>query len=117
MDLHLRFSTALWGLVVLTVGCTIPPAAGASGGPTNWQTEPGQSSINFVTTKAGQPGVVAVSEVQIFRTFSGQLNKQGQIEFLVDLSRVSTGVEIRPPVTPLLPKTPNPSLPRLKDEL
>ena len=98
MNLHLRLSTVLLGLAALTVGCTNPPAAGAagtSGGPTNWQTEPGQSSINFVTTKAGQPGVAAVSEVQTFRTFSGQLNKQGQIEFRVDLSSVDTGVEIR----------------------
>ena len=95
MNFHPLISSALLGLAALTLGCTSPPSADASGGSANWQAEPAQSSINFVTTKAGQPGVAAVSEVQTFRKFTGQLSKQGQIEFRVDLSSVDTGVEIR----------------------
>jgi polyisoprenoid-binding protein YceI len=65
------------------------PVAGA------WQIDNTQSMLSFVTTKAGQPGVAAITEVQSFKRFSGALNAQGQIRFVVDLASVDTGVEIR----------------------
>jgi polyisoprenoid-binding protein YceI len=83
-------------LVALTaalLGCVNAPAQNA---PTaGWRLEPTQSSINFVTTKAGQPGVAAIAEVQAFRRFHGELNSQGQVQFSIDLASVDTGIEIR----------------------
>jgi polyisoprenoid-binding protein YceI len=60
-----------------------------------WRIEPAQSSLSFVTTKAGQPGVAAISEVQTFRRFNGELTSRGQIRFNIDLASVDTGIEIR----------------------
>jgi polyisoprenoid-binding protein YceI len=83
-------------LVALTaalLGCVSTPAPNASAA--GWRLEPAQSSVNFVTTKAGQPGVAAIAEVQAFRRFNGELNSQGQVQFSVDLASVDTGIEIR----------------------
>jgi polyisoprenoid-binding protein YceI len=83
-------------LVALTaalLGCVNAPAQNAVAA--GWRLEPAQSSVHFVTTKAGQPGVAAVAEVQSFRRFNGELNNQGQVQFSIDLASVDTGIEIR----------------------
>ncbi len=54
-----------------------------------------QSSLNFVTTKAGQAGAVGVAETQMFKRFSGGMDAQGKISLVIDLASVDTGVEIR----------------------
>ena len=46
------------------------PAAMAALGST-WAIDAKQSNIHFVTTKAGQPGVGGIDEVQSFSSFSG----------------------------------------------
>jgi polyisoprenoid-binding protein YceI len=85
-------------LVALTatlLGCMSPPAQNAPATAASWRLEPAQSSLSFVTTKAGQPGVAAIAEVQAFRRFNGELNSRGQIQFSIDLASVDTGIEIR----------------------
>lgn len=70
------------------------PAAMAALGST-WAIDAKQSNIHFVTTKAGQPGVGGIDEVQSFSSFSGGLSPQGQIRLAIDLASVKTGVDIR----------------------
>jgi polyisoprenoid-binding protein YceI len=73
-------------------------ASGTSGMPTTntgWAIDGAQSSLNFVTTKAGQAGVGGIGEVQSFKRFSGGLDSAGQIKLVIDLASVDTGVEIR----------------------
>jgi polyisoprenoid-binding protein YceI len=85
-------------LVALTatlLGCMSQPSQSASATPASWRVEPAQSSLSFVTTKAGQPGVAAIAEVQTFRRISGELNGQGKVQFSIDLASVDTGIEIR----------------------
>jgi polyisoprenoid-binding protein YceI len=60
-----------------------------------WVIEASQSSLNFVTTKAGQPGVAGIGEIQTFKRFSGGLDNAGQIKLSIDLASVDTGIEIR----------------------
>jgi polyisoprenoid-binding protein YceI len=73
-------------------------ASGTSGTPiasTGWAIDGAQSSLNFVTTKAGQAGVGGIGEVQSFKRFTGGLDSAGQIKLVIDLASVDTGVEIR----------------------
>jgi polyisoprenoid-binding protein YceI len=86
VPIHVALTAAL-------LGCVNAPAQNASAA--GWRLEPAQSSVHFVTTKAGQPGVAAIAEVQSFRRFNGELNSQGQVQFSIDLASVDTGVEIR----------------------
>ncbi len=60
-----------------------------------WEVQPTASSVQFVTTKAGQAGVGGISEVQKFTQFSGSLSDAGRLEFAVTLASVQTGFEIR----------------------
>jgi polyisoprenoid-binding protein YceI len=60
-----------------------------------WKIDAPQSNLNFVTTKAGQPGVAAVAENQLFKRFSGGMDAQGKMTLAIDLASVDTGVEIR----------------------
>jgi polyisoprenoid-binding protein YceI len=60
-----------------------------------WEVQPEVSSVQFVTTKAGQAGVGGISEVQKFTQFSGTLSDAGKLEFAVTLASVQTGFEIR----------------------
>jgi polyisoprenoid-binding protein YceI len=63
--------------------------------PSAWKIDAPQSNLNFVTTKAGQPGVAAVSETQIFKRFEGGMDAEGKMTLAIDLASVDTGVEIR----------------------
>ena len=86
--------TAASSALVLS-GCVSAPDTRASIAAKTWQIDNAQSSLNFVTTKAGQAGVGGIAEVQAFRRFAGTLDAQGKIEFSIDLSSVETGIEIR----------------------
>lgn len=101
-----RLAPMIVAITAALLGCVSAPSQSAQGaadaqaaapavGPAAWRIEPGQSSLSFVTTKAGQPGVAAISEVQTFRRFAGELSSRGQIRFTVDLASVDTGIEIR----------------------
>jgi polyisoprenoid-binding protein YceI len=79
----------------LTAACTHSPDAGAPAPAQGWRIDNTQSAINFVTVKAGQPGVGGIGEVQRFSRFSGGMSSSGQVSFDVDLASVETGVEIR----------------------
>jgi polyisoprenoid-binding protein YceI len=81
--------------LALVAGCTTTPDKAANAGAKTWQVDNAQSSISFVTTKAGQAGVGGVGEIQSFKKFSGGLNAAGQISFDIELASVDTGVEIR----------------------
>jgi polyisoprenoid-binding protein YceI len=74
-------------------GCTTAPdSAMPSAG---YQLDASQSTLNFVTTKAGQPGTAAVIESQSFKRFSGGVDALGRINLDIDLASVDTGIEIR----------------------
>jgi polyisoprenoid-binding protein YceI len=69
-------------------------------GPTNlastgMSVDAANSSISFVTTKAGAAGVGGVVEVSRFSRFSGGLGTDGAIRLEIDLASVDTGVGIR----------------------
>ena len=89
----LAFTVASNALVLS--GCVSAPDTRAPLAAKTWQIDNAQSSVNFVTTKAGQAGVGGVAEVQAFRRFAGTLDAQGKIEFNIDLTSVETGIEIR----------------------
>jgi polyisoprenoid-binding protein YceI len=74
--------------------CSHGPQAPSSSAAA-WQVDPAQSQLNFVTVKAGQPGVGGVSEVQSFGGFTGGIDQKGQVNFSVNLASVATGIEIR----------------------
>jgi polyisoprenoid-binding protein YceI len=61
----------------------------------NWAIDSNQSTLNFVTTKAGQQGVAGISETQSFKRYSGGIDQSGKISLLIDLASIDTGVEIR----------------------
>jgi polyisoprenoid-binding protein YceI len=85
------FSALLTAL--LLSGCSTAPDS-AMPSP-SYQLDATQSTLNFVTTKAGQPGVAAVIESQSFKRFSGGVDALGRINLDIDLASVDTGIEIR----------------------
>jgi polyisoprenoid-binding protein YceI len=62
---------------------------------TGMSVDAANSSISFVTTKAGAAGVGGVVEVSRFSRFSGGLGTDGAIRLEIDLASVDTGVGIR----------------------
>jgi polyisoprenoid-binding protein YceI len=81
-------------IAALAVACTNTPDA-APNAAAAWRIDAANSTINFVTMKAGQAGVGGVGEVQRFSRFSGGMNASGRVSFDVDLASVETGVDIR----------------------
>jgi polyisoprenoid-binding protein YceI len=75
------------------VACSTSPTSTASA--QNWAIDSSQSTLNFVTTKAGQQGVAGISETQVFKRYSGGVDEAGKISLNIDLASVDTGVEIR----------------------
>jgi polyisoprenoid-binding protein YceI len=63
--------------------------------PAAYRVDAQQSTLNFVTTKAGAAGVVGVTEVAQFSRFAGTMGADGRIALEVDLASVDTGVGIR----------------------
>ncbi len=89
-------------LIAITAFCTsalLITACTTNGNPSDtagaWKIDALQSNLNFVTTKAGQPGVAAVAENQVFKRFSGGMDAQVKMTLTIDLASVDTGVEIR----------------------
>ncbi|WP_416306939.1 YceI family protein [Neptunicella sp. SCSIO 80796] len=56
----------------------------------DWQLDPAQSTLNFLSTKKAQ-----VTEVHQLKTMSGALDESGNATVELDLSSVDTGIEIR----------------------
>jgi polyisoprenoid-binding protein YceI len=83
------------GLVACSTDPVLPNNATTLISSQSWAIDQAQSSLNFVTTKAGQPGVTGVIETQTFKRFSGGVDKSGKISLVIDLASVDTGVEIR----------------------
>lgn len=79
-------------VAAFTAACTHAPDLSVSAA---YSVDAQQSALNFVTTKAGQPGVSGFSEVSRFSRFSGALSTSGRITLDVDLASVETGVGIR----------------------
>lgn len=75
--------------------CNLTPGATKASLPDSWQIDSTKSTLNFVTTKAGQSGVGGVGEVQSFGQFAGGVSPGGEISFTVTLASVATGVDIR----------------------
>jgi polyisoprenoid-binding protein YceI len=75
--------------------CNLTPVATKASLPDSWQIDSTKSTLNFVTTKAGQSGVGGVGEVQSFGQFAGGVSPGGEISFTVTLASVATGVDIR----------------------
>jgi polyisoprenoid-binding protein YceI len=96
------FAPITLALTAALIGCANAPSSDAAMADNrsavagaSWTVDTAQSSLSFVTVKAGQPGVAALAEVQSFKRFAGDLTPQGQIRFTVDLASVDTGIEIR----------------------
>jgi polyisoprenoid-binding protein YceI len=79
------------------IACNTDPtlSSTASSSAQSWSIDNNQSTLNFVTTKAGQQGVAGISENQTFKRYSGGIDAQGKVALLIDLSSVDTGVDIR----------------------
>ena len=56
----------------------------------NWQLDPANSSLNFISTKNTH-----FSEVHSFDEFSGQLSASGELSISINLASVNTLIEIR----------------------
>ena len=91
--LTLAFTTTL--SAAMLGGCVSAPESRAPMMAKAWQVDNAQSSVSFVTTKAGQAGVGGIVEAHAFRRFAGTLDAQGKIEFTIDLASVDTGIDIR----------------------
>ena len=86
-------ATLLTAAVVLAACSNLPDATSTPASA--YQVDTAQSSVQFVTTKAGQPGVGGISEVQSFKRYSGGMTADGRVSFDIDLASVDTGVGIR----------------------
>ena len=60
-----------------------------------WRVDSSQSTLSFVTAKAGTPGVGGIEEVQAFRQVGGSVGDDGKLQFNVDLSSVETHIPLR----------------------
>jgi polyisoprenoid-binding protein YceI len=60
-----------------------------------WRVDSTQSTLSFVTTKAGAPGVGGVEEVQAFKQVGGSVGDDGKLQFSVDLASVETNIPLR----------------------
>jgi polyisoprenoid-binding protein YceI len=60
-----------------------------------WRVDNGQSTFDFVTSKAGMSGVGAIQEVQTFKQIGGTVSDDGKLEFSVDLASVETNIPLR----------------------
>lgn len=95
-----RNNLMLWTALpaaVLLVACQQMPgsSAAATTSGTAYRVESGQSEVRFVTTKSGVPGAGGVTESNRFTRFAGNINPGGRITLDIDLTSVSTGIEIR----------------------
>lgn len=87
--------TALLAAALLAACSNLPDSASSASSSAAYQVDVAQSSVQFVTTKAGQPGVGGISEVQSFKRYTGGMAADGRVSFDIDLASVDTGVGIR----------------------
>jgi polyisoprenoid-binding protein YceI len=97
MRLNKSLSCVLIVVAAAAAACNSTPdiTKPATAPATAWQIDNARSTLHFVTTKAGQPGVGGVGEVQSFGQFAGGMSSGGEINFTVTLASVATGVDIR----------------------
>ena len=60
-----------------------------------WRVDSSQSTLSFVTAKAGAPGVGGIEEVQAFKQVGGSVGDDGKLQFNVDLASVETHIPLR----------------------
>jgi polyisoprenoid-binding protein YceI len=60
-----------------------------------WHVDNGQSTFNFVSSKAPAQGVATVEEVQTFKQIDGTVGDDGKLEFSVELGSVETNIPLR----------------------
>jgi len=80
----MSFKTSLISLL------SVVALAVAATAQADWTLDNDNSSLNFVSTKAGK-----VAEVHSFGTLSGKVDKNGYAEIAIDLASVNTNIEIR----------------------
>ncbi|WP_179957684.1 YceI family protein [Exilibacterium tricleocarpae] len=56
----------------------------------DWQLDPSQSALYFASVKSD-----TIGEIHAFKTISGTMTKDGQVELLIDLASVETSIPIR----------------------
>jgi polyisoprenoid-binding protein YceI len=97
MQLNKPLSCMLIVVVATAAACNSTPeiTKPAPASAVAWQVDNPKSTLHFVTTKAGQPGVGGIGEVQRFGQFAGGMSSGGDINFTVTLASVATGVDIR----------------------
>jgi polyisoprenoid-binding protein YceI len=60
-----------------------------------WHVDSSESTLSFVTAKAGAPGVGGIEEVQTFKQVGGSVGDDGKLRFNVDLASVETNIPLR----------------------
>ena len=60
-----------------------------------WRVDSSQSTLSFVTAKAGAPGAGGIEEVQAFKQVGGSVGNDGKLQFNVDLASVETNIPLR----------------------
>jgi polyisoprenoid-binding protein YceI len=95
MRLNIPLSCMLIVVAATVTACSSTPEVTQSVSASAWQVDSAKSTLNFVTTKAGQAGVGGVGEVQSFGQFAGGMSSGGDINFTVTLASVATGIDIR----------------------
>lgn len=60
-----------------------------------WRVDSAQSTLSFVTAKAGAPGTGGIEEVQAFKQVGGSVGNDGKLQFNVDLASVETNIPLR----------------------
>jgi polyisoprenoid-binding protein YceI len=95
MRLNKYLSCMLIAVAAAAAACNSTPEVTKPASAMAWQIDGEKSALQFVTIKAGQPGVGGVGEVQSFSRFAGGMSGSGDISFTVTLASVATGVEIR----------------------
>ena len=60
-----------------------------------WRVDSAQSTLSFVTAKAGAPGIGGIEEVQAFKQVGGSVGNDGKLQFNVDLASVETNIPLR----------------------
>jgi polyisoprenoid-binding protein YceI len=72
-------------LIICAICCCLPLATLAQ-----WQLDPAQSRLSFMSTKAGN-----IAESHRFEKINGQVADDGHAELTIDLRSVNTGIPIR----------------------
>lgn len=88
MTTTLRIAAA--ATLITLAACSQAPAEAPAVTGSEWTLDPAASDLNYVTIKSGE-----IVEVNSFDTLSGGVTADGAANVTIDLSSVSTGVDIR----------------------